>query len=74
MNRLTSSWSLLAVASALLLVSAVKLWTDPDSRGSAPALILLGAGLVCLGIWIGLEVVRWITTGKPTLEQRDERG
>ena len=64
MNRLTSSWSLLAVASALLILSAMKLWTDPDTRGDIPALIMLGAGVLCLGIWIGLEVVRWITTGK----------
>lgn len=64
MNRLTSSWSLLAVAAALLIAAAVRLWTDEDARGDFPALLMMGAGLITLGIWIGLETVRWITTGK----------
>ena len=52
------------MASALLLLSAIKLWTATDARADIPALILLGAGLVVLGIWIGLETVRWITSGR----------
>lgn len=50
-------WPLLAVGAALLLAGAASAWTQ---QGNAPLSYALGAaGLVCLGVWLTTEVIRF---------------